>query len=98
VGAPFLGLVEGGSFFNLGEATADSAGLLGAEVERQVLLALIEESELCSLLRLQDGQGASDVLSVIVAIRRRARLAITMFNVHGWKVADHGPSLGTSPG
>lgn len=41
--------------FVLGQPPPDGAGLLGAEVERQVLLAFIENAELLALGRVDDG-------------------------------------------
>lgn len=51
----------------LGESPADGTGLLGAEVERRVLLAGVEEAELSPLLGVDDGQGPSNRLAHVVA-------------------------------
>lgn len=53
----------------LGEASADSAGLLGSEVEGEVLLALVEEAELGALVGLDDGQDTGNGLAEVVAVR-----------------------------
>lgn len=42
--------------------------MLGAQVERQVLLVLVEESELRSLLDVNDSKYAGDRLAQIVAV------------------------------
>ena len=55
------------------QTTTDSTGLLRAEVERQVLLVLVEETELRALLEVDDGQGAGDGLAEIVAIVHRGQ-------------------------
>lgn len=48
----------------------DSAGLLAAEIEREVLLLLVEETELGALVRVGDGEDTSDRLADVVTIRR----------------------------
>lgn len=63
-----LGLEERLLGVGLGEAAADGAGLLGPEVERQVLLGLVKDAELCSLLGVDDGQDAGDGFPEVVAI------------------------------
>ena len=40
----------------LGESSADGAGLLRPEIERSVLLVLVEEAEVVSLLGVDDGE------------------------------------------
>lgn len=52
----------------LGQPPPDSAGLLGAEVERHVLLALVEEAELLALSGIDDGQDTGDRLADIVTV------------------------------
>jgi len=54
-----------------GKATTDSTGLLGTEVERHVLLGLVEQTELLPLLGVEDSQSTGDRLADIVATRRR---------------------------
>ena len=48
------------------QTTADSTGLLRAEIQRKVLLVLVEESELRSLLEVDDGQDTRDRLAEVV--------------------------------
>ena len=50
----------------LGHSPADGASLLGAEVERQVLLALVEDAELGALVGVDDGEDAGDRLADVV--------------------------------
>jgi hypothetical protein len=52
----------------LGEAAAESAGKAGAEVEREVLLVLVEEAELGALVGVDDGENTSDRLADVVAV------------------------------
>lgn len=64
-----LGLLLGdGVDLVLGHSPADGAGLLGAEVERQVLLALVEDAELGALVGVDDGEDAGDRLADVVAV------------------------------
>jgi len=51
----------------LGQPSPNSAGLLGAEVEGQVFLSLIEDPKLLTLGSIDDGQDTSDGLANIVA-------------------------------
>lgn len=51
----------------LGHSPADGTGLLGAEVEGHVLLALVEDAELSALVGVDDGEDASDRLADVVA-------------------------------
>ena len=46
--------------------------MLGAEVERQVLLALVEDAELSALVGVDDGEDASDRLADVVAVAQLA--------------------------
>lgn len=57
------------------QAATDGAGLLGAEVEREVLLVLVEEAQVVSLLGVDDGEDAGDRLSEVVAADRTPTLA-----------------------
>jgi hypothetical protein len=52
----------------LGEAAAESTGKAGAEVEREVLLVLVEEAELGALVGVDDGENTSDRLADVVAV------------------------------
>jgi len=64
-----LGLLQNSRGVLLGQAAADGAGLLGPEVKGQVLLVLVEQAELGTLLRVDDGEDAGDRLADIVAVR-----------------------------
>ena len=50
----------------LAQAPAHGARLLGAQVKRHVLLALVEEAQLGALVGVDDGQDAGDALSHIM--------------------------------
>ena len=56
----------------LGHSPADGTGLLGAEVEGHVLLALVEDAELSALVGVDDGEDASDRLADVVAVTQDA--------------------------
>lgn len=49
------------------QASAHAAGLLGAEVERLVLLALVEDTELGALVGVDDGEDTGNILANVVA-------------------------------
>jgi len=66
VSGTLLCLLEDLVLFRRGQTAADGAGLLGAEVERQVLLVLVEQAELRPLLKVDNGQGAGDRLAEVV--------------------------------
>ena len=65
-----LGLLKGLLGLVLGKTSADGAGLLWSEVERHVLLVLVEETELGALVGVDDGEDLSDRLANIVAIEK----------------------------
>lgn len=48
---------------NLGELSADCTGLLWPEINREVLLALVELAQVLALLRVHNSQDASDRLA-----------------------------------
>lgn len=50
------------------EASADGTCLLWSEVERSVLLVLVEETELLALGCVDDGESAGDRLADVVAV------------------------------
>lgn len=52
----------------LGETAAHGAGELGAEVERKVLLVLVEQTQLSALVGVDNGQDAGDRLAAITAV------------------------------
>jgi hypothetical protein len=56
----------------LGHSPADGTGLLRAEVERHVLLALVEDAELSALVGVDDGEDAGDRLADVVAVTQDA--------------------------
>lgn len=60
--------VGGAGSLVLGKTAADLAGLLDAEVEGQVLLVLVEQTQLGALVGVDDGQDAGDGLADIVAV------------------------------
>lgn len=55
------------------ESPADGAGLLRAEVERNVLLALVEGAKLLALLGVDDREGTGDRLANVMAVRNPVR-------------------------
>lgn len=65
-----LGLLQHAGLVLGREAAADGARLLGAEVDRGVLLVLVEETQLRPLLGVDDGQDAGDGFPQVVAARR----------------------------
>ena len=50
------------------ETSADGASLLGSEVERRVLLSLVEKAELLALGCVDDSESAGDRLADVVAV------------------------------
>lgn len=60
-----LGLLVG---LVLGHAAAESASVLGPEVEREVLLVLVEQTELRALVEVDDGEDTSDGLADVLAV------------------------------
>lgn len=52
----------------LGEAAAEVAGELGAEVERGVLLVLVEQTQLGALVGVDDGEDTSNRLANVAAV------------------------------
>lgn len=52
----------------LGKSPSHGAGLLGAEVEREVLLVLVEDTELRTLVDVDDGEDTGDRLADVVAV------------------------------
>lgn len=52
----------------LGQTTTDGAGLLWAEVEWEVLLVLVEQTELGALVGVDDGQDLGDRLADVMAV------------------------------
>lgn len=60
-------LVGGLGTLVLGETAADLTGELGAEVEREVLLVLVEQTQLSALVGVDDGENTSDRLANLAA-------------------------------
>lgn len=55
---------------HLRESPADGAGLLGAEVEGQVLLVLVKFSDVLALLLVHDRENTGDGLANTIAVVR----------------------------
>ena len=51
-----------------GKTAAQVTGELGAEVEREVLLVLVEQTELGALVGVDDGENTSNRLADVVAV------------------------------
>lgn len=68
VSLALLGLLKSSGGVLGRKTAADGTSLLGAEVEGEVLLVLVEEAELSALLGVDDGQNAGNRLAEIVAI------------------------------
>lgn len=63
-----LALALGGpGSLELGETAAELTGELGAEVQRDVLLVLVEQTQLGALVGVDDGENASDRLANVGA-------------------------------
>lgn len=71
VGLSLLLLLGDDALLLLGKSPSESAGLLGAEVERQVLLALVEDAELRALVDVDDGEDTGDRLADVVAVKKK---------------------------
>ena len=56
---------------NLGELSADCTSLLWSEIDREILLALVELAQVLALLRVHNSQDASDRLADTIAIGRK---------------------------
>lgn len=54
----------------LRQRTADRSGLLGSQVERQVLLLGVEQAQLVALVGVDDGQGTGDGFAEVVSVRK----------------------------
>lgn len=52
----------------LGETAAQLTGELGAKVEREVLLVLVEQTQLSALVGVDDGENTSDGLANVAAV------------------------------
>lgn len=73
---PLLLSDEGGLV--LGESSADGTGLLGSEVEREVLLVLVEQTQLSALVGVDDGQDTGDRLAEVVAAKEKKNLHVSL--------------------
>lgn len=86
-----LGLLQNPRRVLLGQAAADGTGLLGPEVEGQVLLVLVEEAELGPLLGVDDRENAGDRLAEVAAIRsnkKEKRLSAHVFPASRFHLHD----------
>lgn len=72
-----LGLLVG---LVLGHAAAESTGVLGPEVEREVLLVLVEQTELRALVEVDDSEDTSDRLADVLAVGGVSIIFIFIFN------------------
>jgi len=63
---PLLLLLQNLVALMLCQASSDGTGLLCAEIKWKVLLALVEQAELCSLVGIDDGEDLCDRLADIV--------------------------------
>lgn len=67
-----LALALGGpGSLELGETAAELTGELGAEVQRDVLLVLVEQTQLSALVGVDDGENASDRLANFGAVNEK---------------------------
>lgn len=72
-----------------GQATTDGTSLLGAEIEGQVLLVLVEQAHVVSLLGVDDGEDTGDRLAEVVAIKmHRSQVSICSFFPFIWPIAS----------
>lgn len=62
--------LSGASSLVLGKTAAQLTGELGAEVQREVLLVLVEQTQLGALVGVDDGKDTSDRLANVVAVVR----------------------------
>lgn len=63
--------LSGPGSLELGETAADLTGELGAEVQRDVLLVLVEQTQLSALVGVDDGENASDRLANVGAVNEK---------------------------
>ena len=68
MGRPLLRLQQGLLTLVLAQSSADSSGLLWAEVEWEVLLALVEQAELRALVGVDDCEDLCDRFAEIVTV------------------------------
>ena len=73
VNVALLGLLQRAGLVLGRQSATNGAGLLGAEVERGVLLVLVEQTKLRALLGVDDGQDTGDRLSQVVAAHAKFR-------------------------
>lgn len=85
-----LALALGGpGSLELGETATELTGELGAEVQRDVLLVLVEQTQLSALVGVDDGENASDRLANVGAVNEKESrvsgrsLKISMFSSKG---------------
>ena len=75
VSQALLSLLKNPGGVLLRQPATQSAGQLGPEIERQVLLVLVEQAELSALLGVDDGQDTGDRLPEVVAIASKESLS-----------------------
>lgn len=63
----------------LGKTATDLTGELGAEVERKVLLVLVEQTQLSALVGVDDGENASDRLANLAAKKMKKFQSVSCF-------------------
>lgn len=56
----------------LGETAAQLTGELGAEVEREVLLVLVEQTQLSALVGVDNGEDTSNRLANVAAVQSKS--------------------------
>lgn len=61
-------LLEDACGILFGQTTTNGTGLLGAEVEWEVLLVLVEQTKLGTLVRVDDCEDLGDRLSDVVTV------------------------------
>jgi len=65
----------------LGELAAQLTGELGAEVERHVLLVLVEQTQLSALVGVDDGEDTGDRFANVVAVEGTASQYFRNFKI-----------------
>lgn len=85
-----LALALGGpGSLELGEPAAELTGELGAEVQRDVLLVLVEQTQLSALVGVDDGENASDRLANLGAVdEKESRVSVrsSKFRCFRWNM------------
>jgi hypothetical protein len=74
---PLLLLLGDSAGILLAQSSADGAGLFRSQIEREILLLLVEEPQLVALVGVDDGQSAGDGFAEIVS--RYSRVSASPF-------------------